>query len=238
MSKLISPWLETAKGARYREARVFYSKTGRAKYISHLDITRCMQRAIQRAGLSVWYTEGFNPHIYLTFALPLPLGYESVCEVMDLRFCGADAEEDTETLRTRLNAALPPDLRVERVEAPQRKPEEITTARYEISISAIGADGAHLRDCFLRFWDSGTIEVEKHTKKGVKTIDIRPEVEAVSVEAASCGLTLVLLTSAGTSKNINPTLLTEEFLRREGIADALTQVLRTNLLCTDSVRFE
>ena len=51
--------------------RVFYHKTSRAKYISHLDIMRCMQRAVVRAGLPVWYTEGFNPHIYLTFSLPL-----------------------------------------------------------------------------------------------------------------------------------------------------------------------
>ena len=65
--------------------RVFYEKTGRAKYISHLDINRCMQRALRRAEIPVWYTEGFNPHPYTTFALPLSLGYESLCETMDLR---------------------------------------------------------------------------------------------------------------------------------------------------------
>ena len=85
MPEFESPWLATAKGSEYKEARVFYTKTGRAKYISHLDVTRCFQRALQRAGLSVWYTEGFNPHSYLTFTLPLSLGYESLCESMDKR---------------------------------------------------------------------------------------------------------------------------------------------------------
>ncbi len=51
--------------------RAFYKKTGRLKYISHLDINRCMQRAIKMSGLPVWYTEGFNPHAYVTFASAL-----------------------------------------------------------------------------------------------------------------------------------------------------------------------
>ena len=66
------------------DARIFYRKTGRAKYISHLDLARCMQRAVKRTGLPVWYTVGFNPRLYLGFALPLPLGQESVCETVDL----------------------------------------------------------------------------------------------------------------------------------------------------------
>ena len=65
--------------------RVFYTKTGRLKYISHLDVNRLMQRALKRSGLPVWYSEGFNPHIYITFALPLALGLESRYEIMDFR---------------------------------------------------------------------------------------------------------------------------------------------------------
>ena len=57
--------------------RLFYTKTGRLKYISHLDTNRLMQRTLKRSGLPVWYSEGFNPHIYITFALPLALGLES-----------------------------------------------------------------------------------------------------------------------------------------------------------------
>ena len=63
--------------------RTVYEKRGRAKYISHLDLNRCMQRTIRRAGLPIWYSEGFNPRMYLMFPLALSLGFESVCEVMD-----------------------------------------------------------------------------------------------------------------------------------------------------------
>ena len=71
-----------------REVRLRFSKTGRLKYISHLDINRAMSRALKRAGIPLWYTEGFNPHPYMSFSLPLSLGVESLCESVDLRIIG------------------------------------------------------------------------------------------------------------------------------------------------------
>ena len=47
--------------------RIWFRKTGRVKYVSHLDIMRCMTRAVRRAQIPLWYTEGFNPHPYLNF---------------------------------------------------------------------------------------------------------------------------------------------------------------------------
>ena len=84
--------------------RVFYQKTGRGKYISHLDMTRCMKRALRRAGIPVWYTEGFNPHVYMTFALPISLGFESLCETMDIRLTQPMSLEE---IKERLNRVLP-----------------------------------------------------------------------------------------------------------------------------------
>ena len=54
--------------------RVWFRKAGAAKYISHLDLTHCMGRALKLSRLPVWYTEGFNPRIYMTYAMPLSLG--------------------------------------------------------------------------------------------------------------------------------------------------------------------
>ena len=56
------------------DVRLWFQKCGDARYISHLDLSRCMQRALKRSGLPIWYTEGFNPHAYVTFALPLSMG--------------------------------------------------------------------------------------------------------------------------------------------------------------------
>ena len=60
--------------------RISFEKKNEASYISLLDLQRVMQRALKRSGLPVWYTLGFNPHIYMTFAAPLSLGQESLAE--------------------------------------------------------------------------------------------------------------------------------------------------------------
>ncbi len=87
-----------------KTVRIVFSKTGRARFISHLDLVRTMTRVMRRAGIPLWYTEGFNRHPYLTFAAPLSLGFEGLRETMDLRL-----QEDMayDELVSRLNAAFP-----------------------------------------------------------------------------------------------------------------------------------
>ena len=111
--------------------RVFFAKEGRLKYISHLDVTRCLARVFHRCGLPIWYTQGFNPHAYLTFALPLPLGVESRCESFDFRLT---EEVNYEEVRDRLNAVLPEDLRALRAAAPVMEPGAICWADYRLTI--------------------------------------------------------------------------------------------------------
>ena len=67
-----------------RKIRVMYEKCGRAVYISHLDIMRTFQRVLTRVGIAVKHTEGFNPHQYISIALPLSLGYSGECEFLDM----------------------------------------------------------------------------------------------------------------------------------------------------------
>ena len=64
--------------------RMRFMKTGRAKYISHLDLIRCLQRAVCRAKLPAAYSEGFHPHMQTSFATTLPLGFTGTGELMDL----------------------------------------------------------------------------------------------------------------------------------------------------------
>ena len=61
--------------------RLRFEKTGRAVYISHLDLMATMQRAFSRAGLELKYSEGFNPHPLISILLPLSVGTASVCEL-------------------------------------------------------------------------------------------------------------------------------------------------------------
>ena len=102
-----------------RCVRIWFAKEGKVKYISHLDVMRCMSRAVRRARLPLWYTEGFNPHPQLVFALPLSVGMASECELLDFKLdeftcvSGMDAEKNRSransgvaTIGARLNVAF------------------------------------------------------------------------------------------------------------------------------------
>jgi radical SAM-linked protein len=215
--------------------RVFYNKKGRAKYISHLDITRCMQRALKRAGLPVWYTEGFNPHIYLTFALPLSLGYESESETMDLRLV---TPVDFNEVKDRLNAALPPDIRVTKVQLQKNKPEVIKKALYEITLKSDTVAGDILKEYLEQMFAQEKIEVMKKTKKGNKLIDIKPDLELKSVAVSDYALHFRLLVSAGIEKNINPTLLTDALIEKYNLDGIQISVLRKAIYDENGNEFE
>ena len=92
-----------------REVRLVFSKTDRCKYISHLDINRCMSRALSRAEIPLWFTEGFNPHPYMSFSLPLSLGVESLCESVDLRITDDISNDE---IKNRMNEMLPTGIRI------------------------------------------------------------------------------------------------------------------------------
>ena len=189
---------------KFIDIRVFYKKRGRIKYISHLDMNRCMQRALVRTGLPCWHTEGFNPHLYLTFALPLSLGYESDCEIMDFRLT---EEIDLGEVQNRLNAVLPEGLEVYRVALKGEKFDKIVSADYTVELYG---DVEQLERRFSDFLSEPWIEVEKKTKKGTKTVDLKPEILSCQTERGEDCLRLKLRLPAG-KKTINPGLLTDEF---------------------------
>lgn len=202
--------------------RVFFSKTDRAKYISHLDLNRVMQGAIKRAKLPVWYTEGYNPHMYVQFMLPLSLGQEGVRETMDFRLLG---DVPFEKVTERLNNALPLDIRAVETAAPVLKNTDITTAEYEIT-----ADIDRTR--FLEFTESEKIVVEKKTKKGVSEIDLKPLISGLSV-----GERITIRLPAGNDFNINPALLLEAYRSASGEELRRIRIIRTKILCADGSEF-
>ena len=108
--------------------RVWFTKTGEAAYISLLDLQRVMQRALKRSGLPVWYTQGFNPHIYMTFAAPLALGQESLVESLDCRM--EPLPGDWEQARAALQACLPEGVRAVKLEPAGMDPSKIASAVY------------------------------------------------------------------------------------------------------------
>ena len=147
------------------DVRMSFEKTGMAKFISHLDTVRCITRAMKRANVPIWFTEGFNPHAFLTFAMPLSLGFESLCETVDFRLM---EEVDLEELVTRLNNALPVDITVKEIYVYETSPNDIRWAEYKIIFN--NPDNALLETAEKKLL-SNEIIVEKKAKQGRKKVN-------------------------------------------------------------------
>ena len=104
--------------------RILFEKTGNAIYISHLDLMRLFQRAFKRAGLNLKHTQGFSPRAMVSIALPLSVGVESRCEVLDYEL--VDQALSFEEIRDRLNATMPAGIRVREAYDSPRKPKDLT----------------------------------------------------------------------------------------------------------------
>ena len=184
----------------FRTVRVTFRKLGRARYISHLDLNRTMTRAVRRAKLPIWYTEGFNRHPYLTFASPLSLGFEGERETMDIRL---ESETDLDELATRLNAVMPEDLQIIGAAWAIKKAGEIDRAIYRITASC-SADAVHA------LLAEDEILVQKRTKKkDYKTIDLKPALAASepTVIEMENGCMLELILPCSSADTVNPSLV-------------------------------
>lgn len=206
--------------------RIWFTKEGDASYISLLDLQRAMGRCLKRSGLPVWYTQGFNPHIYMTFTCPLSLGQESLVESVDVKT--EEESPDFEEWKNRLDPVMPGGIRVTKVAPVVHKGEEVAFARYTIWTQQPGGEEA------VRAYNQAQqLLVEKKTKRAVKTIDLKeilPQVEA-HLEGDKCTFEAVL--PAGKDLNVNPTLLLESWQEAYGFPARNWNILRTQLYTGD-----
>ena len=189
----------------HSDVRVFYEKTGMAKFISHLDTVHLFTRAIKRAKIPIWFTEGFNPHAFLTFAMPLSLGVESYCETVDIRLM---QEEDLDELASRLDSVLPPDIHISKIAPPRWSPQEIAWADYKIIFNNAGELLASRANNVL---SSNEITVMKKIKQGrskvEKEVNIKDKILKYSVDTENENTVLNITLTSGMQNNINPSLL-------------------------------
>ena len=86
---------------------VVFEKKERLRHVGHLDLMRAMQRALRRSGVPIAFSQGFNPHLLVTFAAPLSVGMPGLREVMEVPLSAEISEEE---FKEKLRAALPPEL--------------------------------------------------------------------------------------------------------------------------------
>ena len=220
-----------------KNARVFFEKNGACKYISHLDLNRVMLRAVGKSRLDIWHTEGFHQHAYITFALPLSLGFASTCESMDFRLL--DDHADMSAIPAQLNACLPDGIRVSRCAEAQDKPADIDSAVYAVRMEPMNADDISDKELYSKLNDflaQPQIITEKKTKKGKKDIDLKAYILDCDLSDAD-GVGMTLRLPAGSSLNINPSLIVTAFEAYCG-AELHADITRTAILTKEGRPFE
>lgn len=164
--------------------RALFEKVGAARFISHLDLMRLFQRAFKRAGLPLTHTQGFNPRPSVSIALPLSLGVESYCELLDF-----DLEQPVplDDIRDRLNAALIDGIRVREVYDNGAKIKFLSLLQSHLILeydNGVPEGGeAAIRELFTR----ESLILEKKNKNGVTQQDIIPMIRNLEISRISEG---------------------------------------------------
>ena len=187
-----------------KNVRIWFKKDGATRYISHLDLNRVMTRAIQHSKLPVWHTEGFNPHPFITFALPLSLGFRGVKETMDIKLL-EDVSYDE--VINKLNNGLPGGIEVYKVTEPVMKAGKIAFGKFDIKLTSDDTTLEKLFEMLRAMFAQEKIEVEKTTKKNTKLIDLKPQLGNYTLEKLDDYISLEIILPAGSVNNVNPQLL-------------------------------
>ena len=145
------------------QVRVFFRKKGNLRYISHLDLQRAMSRALQRSGLDIVYSEGYNPHPKIAFALPLSVYIESEYEIMDFALYKDEAEDE---IIKRLISVMPEGLNIYKIAEPKAKISSCRKAKYRFEFIT-KKSLEEIQDAL-----SGSIVINKRSKSGERLTDV------------------------------------------------------------------
>ena len=218
-----------------RCVRIWFKKMGMSRYVSHLDLMRAMTRTVRRAKLPLWYTEGYNPHPYMTFALPLSLGMESLCESMDVRIEGDITNEGIFDL---LKGAMPPGIELTDVTDPVYDPKFIAFGEFDVLFDTEGGAEA-LAEKIKEMLSQETLIVQKLGKKGrhkvLKDIDLIEFIIDYKIGVMGDRVKLSVTLPAGSTTNINPSLLADEISKNNG--DVAYTLIRKQLLLESKEKF-
>ncbi len=170
---------------------VRYAKRGDAKFVSHLDFLRLIQRAMRRAELPLKFSEGFNPHPCLSFAQPLGVGVWGERELFEV-----EMTEECPDIKERLSAKMPGGIDIVEVTLCERN----NFAKIERGVYTATPEKLPTAEELRAFMEKEEICIEKRTKSGVKLTDIRPDIFEARIEGDS----LFLRLATGSTRNLKP----------------------------------
>ena len=194
--------------------RLRFTKKNNTVFISHLDLSRLFSRAFKRAGIPLWYTEGFNPHANIVFSPPLSVGYESECEIADIKLT-----DECPDIIEKLNSCLPDGIKITDAYTPVNKISDIEFSEYEIIL---------LNENYGRIYEllfnEAELNVEKKSKTKIQTINIKDYLLKCDIEKIDANVKINVLLPSGNAFTVNPSLLPKAL----NASDA--KYTRTNLL--------
>ena len=164
--------------------RALFEKVGSARFISHLDLMRLFQRAFKRAGLPLTHTQGFNPRPSVSIALPLSLGAESHCELLDFDL---ESPVPLEDVRNRLNAALIDGIRVREVYDNGAKIKYLALLQSRLTLEYDGGIPAGAESAIGQLFAREALVLEKKNRNGVTQQDIIPMIRNLEISRISEG---------------------------------------------------
>lgn len=208
---------EAAASPRFRY-RARLAKTGRVRFLGHLDLARTILRALRRARLALVYSQGFNPKPRVQFGPALPMGFESEAEYIDLE-TGAAIDPGRSVIA--INAALPGGIRVLDLRPiPREAPalgDAVRAARYRVETGT----GSHSKDAVAGFLARGSVLVRREKKGKVSTFDLANEV--LAIESEDEGRVTMMLALGGEGASIKPDEVLREIFGQGTAAMRLTR---------------
>lgn len=177
--------------------RITFSKTGPLVFISHLDLTHTFVRAFNRAGIKLRYSEGFNPHPKLVFALPLSVGMAGTHELCDV---GLAEDMDIEVFRNKIEKYLPENLTILDVSPVGAKFKNVVSADYTYTFDGDEKTAEQINKFLL----NENITVTKRTKSGEKQTDIKPQIFSAKAETLDGEIALFMNLESAPDNYLNP----------------------------------
>ncbi len=159
--------------------RLLFTKQGEAVWMSHLDLMRLFQRAFKRAGLPLTHTQGYNPRPSVSIAMPLSVGVESVCELLDFDLEGESIP--AEEITSRLNDALVPGIQVLKTYDNGRKIKDLAFMDCALKLEYDKGIPEGAEEAILALFKRESLTVEKKSKNGPVQQDIIPMIKEVGL---------------------------------------------------------
>lgn len=201
---------ENIKEGYALKVRVKFAKEGAMKFIGHLDIMRYFQKAVKRAGLDVAFSEGFSPHMIMSFASPLGVGITSTGEYFDMELKSATTSSD---MVKRLNDAMAEGMKILSIRQVEdgkasKAMSLVAAADYRLKFRESAELPENWKEKLEEFKAQKEIVILKKTKKSEKELDIRPFIYKLSLEEND---EIFMQLAAGSSNNTKPELVMEAF---------------------------